>query len=81
MRVGSIRSTFEEGISWRQGSYRTHGETEYIGHPGLLHGGGTCVLYDEVMFHAIARNDIVAVIAKITVYYRSPALVDDLLVC
>lgn len=54
---------------------------EYTGYPGLMHGGITCVLFDEVMYHAIARNDIVAVIAKMTVDYRSPALVGDLLVC
>jgi acyl-coenzyme A thioesterase PaaI-like protein len=54
---------------------------EYTGYPGLMHGGITCVLFDEVMYHAVARNDIVAVIAKMTVDYRSPALVGDRLVC
>jgi acyl-coenzyme A thioesterase PaaI-like protein len=54
---------------------------EYTGYPGLMHGGVTCVLFDEVMYHAIARKDIVVVIAKMTVDYRSPALVGDLLVC
>lgn len=46
-----------------------------------MHGGVTCVLFDEVMFHAIARKGVVAVIAKMAVDYRSPALVGDLLVC
>jgi uncharacterized protein (TIGR00369 family) len=54
---------------------------EHTGYPGLMHGGITCVLFDEVMFHAIARNEVVAVVAKMTVDYRSPALVGDLLVC
>jgi uncharacterized protein (TIGR00369 family) len=54
---------------------------EYTGYPGLMHGGITCVLFDEVMYHAVARKDIVAVIAKMTVDYRSPALVGDHLVC
>ncbi|HEY3421475.1 MAG TPA: PaaI family thioesterase [Methanomassiliicoccales archaeon] len=54
---------------------------EYTGYPGLMHGGVTCVLFDEVMYHAVARNETVAVIAKMTVDYRSPALVGDLLIC
>ncbi len=54
---------------------------EYTGYPGLMHGGITCILFDEVMFHAIARKGVVAVIAKMAVDYRSPALVGDLLVC
>ncbi len=33
------------------------------------------------MFHAIARKGVVAFIAEMTVDYRSPALVGDLLVC
>jgi uncharacterized protein (TIGR00369 family) len=56
-------------------------EPEYTGYPGLLHGGVTCVLFDEVMYHAIARDGTVAVIANLNVDYRSPALVGDLLVC
>ncbi len=54
---------------------------EYTGYPGLMHGGVTCILFDEVMFHAIARDDVVAVIANMTVDYRNPALVGDPLVC
>ena len=57
------------------------GKPEYAGFPGLMHGGMTCVLFDEVMFHAIAKKDIVAVIANLNVDYRSPALVGDLLTC
>lgn len=56
-------------------------EPEYTGFSGLMHGGVTCILFDEVMFHAIAKKEIVAVIAKMTVDYRSPALVGDRLVC
>jgi acyl-coenzyme A thioesterase PaaI-like protein len=56
-------------------------EPEYAGYPGLMHGGVTCVLMDEVMYHAIARDDIVSVLAKMTVDYRNPALVGDHLVC
>jgi uncharacterized protein (TIGR00369 family) len=55
--------------------------SEYAGYPGLMHGGVTCVLFDEVMFHAIARRELVAVIAKMAVDYRGPALVGDLLIC
>lgn len=55
--------------------------SEHAGYPGLMHGGITCVLFDEVMFHAIAKKEIVAVIAKMTVDYRGPALVGDLLIC
>ena len=54
---------------------------EYTGYPGLMHGGITCVLFDEVMYHAIARKGIIAVIAKMTVDYRSPAVVGDILLC
>jgi uncharacterized protein (TIGR00369 family) len=54
---------------------------EYTGYPGLMHGGVTCVLFDEVMYHAIARDGVVAVIARMAVDYRGPALVGDLLVC
>ena len=56
-------------------------KAEYTGFPGIMQGGMTCVLFDEVMYHAIAQYDIVAVVAKMTVDYRSPALVGDLLVC
>lgn len=54
---------------------------EYAGYPGLMHGGVTCILFDEVMFHVIARKEVVAVIANMNVDYRSPALVGDLLIC
>jgi uncharacterized protein (TIGR00369 family) len=54
---------------------------QYTGYPGLMHGGVTCVLFDEVMYHAVARKGVVAVVAKMTIDYRSPALVGDLLVC
>jgi len=54
---------------------------EHSGYPGLMHGGITCVLFDEVMYHAIAKNDVVAVVARMNVDYRSPALVGDNLVC
>ena len=56
-------------------------QTEHAGHPGLMHGGITCVLFDEVMYHSIARKGIVAVIARMEVDFRRPALVGDLLVC
>ena len=54
---------------------------EYTGYPGLMHGGITCVLFDEVMYHAIARRGMVAVVANMNVDYRSPALVGDDLIC
>jgi uncharacterized protein (TIGR00369 family) len=54
---------------------------EYAGYPGLMHGGVTCILFDEVMFHAVAKKDVVAVIANINVDYRGPALVGDVLIC
>ena len=56
-------------------------KTEHAGHPGLMHGGITCVLFDEVMYHSIARKGIVAVIARMEVDFRRPALVGDLLIC
>jgi len=53
---------------------------EHTGFPGLLHGGITCVLFDDLMYHAVAKNNVIAVMAKMTVDYRSPALVGDFLV-
>lgn len=53
---------------------------EHTGFPGLMHGGITCVLFDDLMYHAVAKNDIIAVMANMTVDYRSPALVGDFLV-
>jgi uncharacterized protein (TIGR00369 family) len=55
--------------------------TEYCGHPGLLHGGITGILFDEVMFYAIARSGTEAVTLKMTINYSSPALEGDHLIC
>lgn len=50
-------------------------------YPGLMHGGLTCVLMDEVMYHAIARLGIEAVTVSLAVDYKSPALVGQRLMC
>jgi uncharacterized protein (TIGR00369 family) len=54
---------------------------EYCGHPGLLHGGVTCILFDEVMFYAVARLGIETVTLTITIDYKSPALEGHHLIC
>ena len=54
---------------------------EFTGFPGLLHGGVTCILFDEVMFHAVAIRNITAVLAKISVDYKSPAYTGDRISC
>jgi uncharacterized protein (TIGR00369 family) len=54
---------------------------EHTGYPGILHGGITCVLMDEVMFHAIARLGVAAVTVTLAVSYRRPALTGYHLVC
>ncbi|OPY31328.1 MAG: Thioesterase superfamily protein [Methanomassiliicoccales archaeon PtaU1.Bin124] len=52
---------------------------EHTGYPGILHGGVTCVLFDEVMYHAVSMVGVVAVLAKIAVEYKRPARNGDLL--
>ena len=54
---------------------------EYCGHPGILHGGITCILFDEVMFYAIFKLGINVVTTNMEVDYESPALQDSILVC
>jgi uncharacterized protein (TIGR00369 family) len=54
---------------------------EHASYPGMLHGGVTCVLMDEVMYHTIAHLGIEAVTASMTVDYRRAALVGQHLVC
>lgn len=54
---------------------------EHSGYPGLMHGGVTCVLMDEAMYHAIARLGIEAVTTSLTVEYRSRARVGRHLAC
>jgi uncharacterized protein (TIGR00369 family) len=67
-----------------------HGERSHIefdvgadhcGHPGLMHGGITCVLFDEAMFHAIARTVKEAVTLTMTVDYKGPAMEGHHLIC
>ncbi len=53
----------------------------YCGYPGLMHGGVTGVLFDEVMFHAIARLDIETVTLNMNIDYVGPALEGHLLIC
>lgn len=54
---------------------------EHNSYPGLMHGGITCVLMDEGMYHAIARLGIEAVTVSLTVDYTNPAMVGQHLVC
>lgn len=54
---------------------------EHNSYPGLMHGGLTCVLMDEVMYCAISHLGIEAVTVSLTVDYRSPAMVGQRLVC
>jgi uncharacterized protein (TIGR00369 family) len=54
---------------------------DYCGHLGLLHGGVIGILFDEVMFHAIARLGIEIVTLSITIDYKNPALEGHHLIC
>jgi len=54
---------------------------QYCGHPGLMHGGVTGILFDEVMFHAIARLGIEAVTLSMNIEYINPALEGHILIC
>ena len=54
---------------------------EHSSYPGLMHGGVTCVLMDEAMYHAVARLGLEAVTTSLTVECMSPALVGQHLVC
>ena len=53
---------------------------EYCGYPGLMHGGITGILFDEVMFYAIARLGIQAVTLNINIDYKKPALAGNILI-
>jgi uncharacterized protein (TIGR00369 family) len=54
---------------------------EHASYPGMMHGGVTCVLLDEVMYHIVARLGIEAVTTSLTVDYRHVALVGRRLIC
>ncbi|HPP36323.1 MAG TPA: PaaI family thioesterase [Clostridiales bacterium] len=54
---------------------------QYCGYPGVLHGGLAAVLFDEAMFHAIAKSGIEAVTASMSIEYISPAFEGHILVC
>jgi uncharacterized protein (TIGR00369 family) len=54
---------------------------EHNSYPGLMHGGLTCVLLDEVMYYATARLEAEAVTVSMNVSYRSPARLGDRLIC
>lgn len=56
-------------------------KAQYCGHPGLMHGGITGILFDEVMFYAIARSGIEAVTLNMNIEYISPALEGHILIC
>jgi uncharacterized protein (TIGR00369 family) len=56
-------------------------KTQYCGHPGLMHGGVTGILFDEVMFYAIARLGIETVTLTMNIEYISPALEGHILIC
>ncbi len=65
-------------LKWSYVGVRSHIEhvvlPEHCGYPGLMHGGITCVLIDEAMYHAIARTSPQVVTASLSVDYRSPGL-------
>lgn len=48
--------------------------SNYCGYPGVMHGGAIATLFDEVMFHAIARLGIQTVTTNITIDFKNPAL-------
>lgn len=54
---------------------------EHCGYPGLMHGGVTCVLFDEAMYHAIERVAADVVTLTMAVDYRSPGIEGHRLVC
>ena len=54
---------------------------QYCGYPGVLHGGLAAVLFDEAMFHAIAKSGIEAVTASMNIEYISPAFEGHILEC
>lgn len=54
---------------------------EHCGYPRLMHGGLTCVLFDEAMYHAIAKNSMDAVTLTMAVDYTNPALEGQHLIC
>lgn len=53
----------------------------YCGYPGVMHGGVAAILFDEAMFHAIAKSGIEAVTASMSIEYISPAFEGHVLVC
>lgn len=54
---------------------------ELSGLSGLMHGGFTCMLLDEVMYYAIERIRVKTVTLTMTVNYKAPARVGHHLVC
>lgn len=56
-------------------------KSEYCGYPGVLHGGVAGILFDEAMFYAIARTGMETVTLSMTIDYKSPALINERLVC
>ncbi|NLT37404.1 MAG: PaaI family thioesterase [Methanomassiliicoccus sp.] len=54
---------------------------EHCGYPGLMHGGVTCVLFDEAMYHVIARTVPGVVTVTMAVDYKSPGFEGHRLIC
>lgn len=54
---------------------------EHCGYPGIMHGGVTCVIFDEAMYHAIEPLGVDAVTLTMTVDYRGPGLEGHRLIC
>lgn len=91
MEIGSLRYCFGCGKENPVGLHlenkyigdKSHIEfevkKEYCGHPGLLHGGVTCIIFDELMFWVIARLSLETVTLSMTVDYKNPALEGDAL--
>ncbi len=54
---------------------------EYCGYPGIMHGGVTGILFDEAMYHAVAKSGIKVVTVNMNIDYVSPAFQGHILVC
>lgn len=54
---------------------------QYCGYPGVMHGGIFAVLFDEAMFHAIAKSGTEAVTVNMNIEYVRPAFEGHILVC
>ena len=54
-------------------------DERYVGYKGILHGGVVATLLDEVMIKALLAEEIFAVTAEISVRFKKPVNVGDVL--